>query len=165
MVEDLARLKHQRWCISKVLQGFRRPPDVEGIYSSYKVGTHNKKEHWHIALAPYGDCRKYRSGLCEDDWIAADPELIPGLDELDRQTLRVHKKCGELSRDIFRFCDETVNRLRALTDGTLSGELDELRKKLEALDQRCSRLGQVLENIAADKENWYEVEEKAPAGV
>lgn len=141
LVEALARLEHQRWCISKMLQGFRVQKNMEMIYSKYKVATHSKEDHWHIALVPYGAPDKVRSRLCADDWIAADPDTIENLDELDRQTLRVHKRCGELARDTFRFCKDAVDQLRKLTDPeTFAAELDALKRKLDELDKACYRV-------------------------
>lgn len=92
LVEALACLEHRRWCISKLVQGFRLPPDLTKIYSDTRVGTHDEKEKWHVCLVPYGGSRP----LEESDWIAEDPDSLEKLDELDRQTLRIHRTCGQM---------------------------------------------------------------------
>lgn len=92
LVERLACLEHQRWCISKLVQGFHYPEDLNLIYSEAGVNTHSKEKKWHACLVPSAESRP----LTEADWIAPDPETIPGLDDLDRQTLRIHQICGSL---------------------------------------------------------------------
>jgi len=91
LVEELSCLEHRRWCISKLVQGFQLPPDLSNIYSDTRIGTHDEKKKWHACLVPYRDSR----ALEESDWIAEDPDSLEKLDELDRQTLRIHRTCGQ----------------------------------------------------------------------
>lgn len=95
LVENLSRLEHQRWCISKLLQGYRPPSKLSLIYSDVKVGTHDSAKKWHSSLVRYEDSR----ALTEQDWLTADPDTVDGLDELDRQTLRIHQICGSRLAD------------------------------------------------------------------
>lgn len=92
LVETLACLEHRRWCISKMTQGYRLPYDLSLIFSDVAAGTHDARKKWHSCLVPFRDSRP----LTEADWIAPDPLKLDGLDELDRQTLLIHRLCGDL---------------------------------------------------------------------
>lgn len=95
LLEELSRLEHRRWCLTKFLKGFVLGTP-EQIYQKSGDTTHSAGGKWHIALVPYGEQGSLCRRLNDQDWIDPDPESLADLDELDRQTLRVHKRCGEL---------------------------------------------------------------------
>ena len=100
LLEYLAQLEHRRWCVSKTADG-RRCDDktIELIYGDDGSTTHNISETatWHVALVPYTINEKLRRCLSEQDWLHSDPDSIKDLDELDKQTLRVHRQCARIS--------------------------------------------------------------------
>lgn len=135
LLNSLARLEHQRWCVSKLLQGFIKPDSLEQIYSAPDITTHSKRkdDKWHIALVGYADSDAYRPHLDEADWIAGDPTAISDLDALDLQTLLVHKKCGEIAARTYGSCQEAVGKLKAIADDSTQLLTYDLDKALEHL--------------------------------
>ena len=176
LVNKLSNLEHRRWCITKLFQGLRRPTDLDWIYSEPDITTHNRQ--WHSALAPYGEPGAFRDGLMETDWIHADPDSIGDLDELDKQTLRIHKKCGEISRDLFELweaiapgipeADERPEIRRAVDDlnpimkelgsgnTRLYSSARELLKELSGLTEHLPRIKEPLNSIRCKLGAWYE---------
>lgn len=139
LVSKLSYLEHRRWSISKLLQGLCRPADLEGIYSEPGIATHSKT--WHCALVPYGIPGTCRDGLVETDWIHGDPDSVEGLDELDKQTLRIHKKCGEISRELFALWEELLPRvLEKAGEPELRSKADELGAIMKELGNGSTRL-------------------------
>lgn len=91
LVERLAQLEHKRWCISKLVNGYSVPTDLnELVLRSLSGSTHDGKAKWHVCLVPYRITRP----LTESDWTASNPDEISELDELDRMTLLVHNAWG-----------------------------------------------------------------------
>lgn len=92
IVRRLAVLEHQRWIIEKLLQGYRPQTDMDQIYSRSGVTNKNTDEKWHTCLLP---CRA-DSAIPPKSW---DKGTIPeDLDPLDRASIRIHRKCGELAQ-------------------------------------------------------------------
>ena len=92
IVRRLAVLEHQRWIIEKLLQGYRPQMDMDQIYSRSGVTNKNTDEKWHACLLP---CRA-DSAIPPKSW---DKGTIPeDLDPLDRASIRIHRKCGELAQ-------------------------------------------------------------------
>lgn len=132
LLENLARLEHQRWCISKLLQGFRLgSPDQ--CYSAPGVATHDKKRKWHIALVPYGkngvSCRR----LTDPDWNVSDPESLSDLDALDKQTLWVHKQCGVLAMQRQADCLAAAEMLIQCLDEPTRASAQSMAEALERM--------------------------------
>lgn len=171
LVNELAYLEHRRWCMSKLTQNFVKPAGLDKIFSSRKIDTHSKEDKWHIALVPYGKPGTCRSALEEQDWIAEDPEGIPELGELDKQTLRVHKKCAELTRNVFEDSTIALERIRELTQEphlrnaayALDRTLEELRKGNMRIhrtyEKTANELHEYLEQQDAGFENLTEIQD------
>lgn len=120
LLERLARLEHCRWCVSKALSGRRGGAQtVDVIYGGDGSATHSigSPEKWHVALMPYGRDGKLCRSLTDQDWTAADPEAIGDLDELDKQTLRVHRRCAAISREKLRSALEKLAELEQAFPG------------------------------------------------
>lgn len=114
LLERLAQLEHRRWCISKATACRRLPDDLNVIYGDDGSTTHskgNEKVKWHVALVPYVLDDRYRSHLSEQDWLRDDPNAIPDLDELDRQTLRVHRQCAKISGDKLKCAQKHLEQI------------------------------------------------------
>ena len=90
IVERLAVSEHRRWVMDKLLQGYR----LDLLYSGPGVTTHDSAGKWHCCLVPCDETGKSR--LAEADWKATAPRA--GLDPLDRISLQIHEKCGQLAQ-------------------------------------------------------------------
>lgn len=109
----LAQLEHRRWCVSKAAGGRRKPENVHVIYGDDGSTTHS--DEWHVALVPYTELDRH---LMDHDWIADAPDTIDGLDELDKQTLRVHRQCARISKGKLEKAQKEVSNLKkALPEG------------------------------------------------
>ncbi|MBQ8238736.1 MAG: hypothetical protein IJZ39_11385 [Oscillospiraceae bacterium] len=139
LLERLAWLEHRRWCVSKALAGRCCDSDtVNAIYGDDGSTTHStdSSKKWHIALMPYGKkdgelCRH----LTEQDWTVENPETIEDLDELDKQTLRVHRRCAAIARDKLECCLEHIPKLKGATPEALHNHIDQMKKALEQMQQ------------------------------
>ena len=89
---QLAVVEHRRWIMEKLLQGYRPQTDMDQIYRRSGVTTKNTEEKWHTCLVP---CRQ-DSAIPPEIW---DADTIPeDLDPLDKTSIRIHRKCGELAQ-------------------------------------------------------------------
>lgn len=95
MIDQLAALEHRRWLFEKVLSGYTQITDLDLLYSAPNVTTHDSKQKWHCCLLPY-EVEKQHIALT--DWNDPAPEQRDDLDPLDKMTLMIHKKCGELAQ-------------------------------------------------------------------
>lgn len=92
IVRKLAVVEHRRWVMEKLLQGYRPQTDLDQIYSRSGVTTKNTDEKWHTCLLP---CRA-DSAIPPKNWDKG--VVLEGLDPLDRTSIRIHRKCGELAQ-------------------------------------------------------------------
>lgn len=95
IIGRLAVVEHNRWILEKVLKGFQLQDDPEQLYQRANEGTHSVEGNWHVALLPCD----YSERLTADDWRADPEKPRPELDPLDRMSLKVHQKCGEIAAD------------------------------------------------------------------
>lgn len=109
LVERLTALEHHRWMMDKLLQGYRQAEHCDLFYSGPGVTTHSDAEKWHCCLVPCDDTGKSR--LTAADWRAEQPR--PELDPLDRLSLQVHRKCGELAQANRPQIDELLHAIRS----------------------------------------------------
>lgn len=95
LLERLAAMEHNRWLMSKVLKGYVPMPDVNLIYSTPKVGTHDSNAKWHCCIVPCStDGSSY---LKENDWDIPFSACRDELDPLDKMTLLIHQTCKRIS--------------------------------------------------------------------
>lgn len=136
LLEHLAQLEHRRWCVSKAAGGRRCDREtVDLIYGDDGSTTHSADiaSKWHVALVPYGKDGKLFRRLSEQDWTAEDPEAIDDLDELDKQTLRVHRRCAQITRDKLRRSLAHVEKLKSQVPGELHVHVDQMKHALEQM--------------------------------
>ena len=143
LLNQLAQLEHRRWCISKLLQGFRLQKDVSKIYSAPRVTTHSKDDLWHVCLVPY-QYTKDKRRITEADWELETPEQIEQikeLDELDKQTLRIHLACRTIKENNRQDCFDAAERIAELAkeqvfEGMgLQADAEQIRSALEKMYQ------------------------------
>ena len=136
LLDRLAQLEHRRWCVSKATDGRRVPEKLDVIYGDDGSTTHSKGEKpvkWHAALVPYILDKSYRTRLSEEDWLVAAPDTITDLDELDKQTLRIHRYCAEISRERMELSREDITKLKnALPDG-LKNHAERMKEALDKM--------------------------------
>ena len=138
LLERLAQLEHRRWCVSKVLAGRCCDRDtVKAIYGDDGSTTHstNSSKKWHIALMPYGKEGRLCRHLTEQDWTVEDPETIEDLDELDKQTLRVHRRCAEITQEKLALCLTHIPWLESSISPDLHKYSTQIRKALEQMSK------------------------------
>lgn len=137
LLERLAQLEHRRWCVSKAVAGRRKPETVGVIYGDDGSGTHSVQgtAQWHVALVPYGQDGKLCRHLTQADWTAEDPETISGLDELDRQTLRVHRQCAAVAEGKLRSACSRLEALRQALPGSLQSPAEQMEKALAQMSR------------------------------
>ena len=139
LLERLARLEHRRWCVSKAADGRRCDSrTVDLIYGADGSTTHSVQvaditKKWHVALVPYGRDGRLCRHLSEQDWIAEDPEAIDGLDELDRQTLRVHWHCARISKQKLQASLVHIARLAETLPDWLRGYAGQMEKAVDEM--------------------------------
>lgn len=136
LLERLAWLEHRRWCVSKALAGRCCDRDtVNAIYGDDGSTTHStgSSKKWHIALMPYGRDGRLCRHLTEQDWTVEDPETIDDLDELDKQTLRVHRRCAAITRDKLACCLAHIPELKDATPEPLHPYIGQMEKALEQM--------------------------------
>ncbi len=93
----LAAIEHRRWCVDKLLAGYGPVSDMNQIYQNGAT-THDRIEKWHCCLAPCDDAG--RSKLTDSDWnIEETDRRWEEFDALDRMSIRIHRRCGELARE------------------------------------------------------------------
>lgn len=141
LLERLARLEHRRWCVSKALAKRRCDRDtVNLIYGSDGSATHSANTDdnapkWHVSLMPYGKDGKLCRLLREQDWTVEDPETIDDLDELDKQTLRVHRRCAEITQEKLELCLKHIPLLESSVPEKLHNHIDQIKKALEQMQK------------------------------
>ena len=136
LLERLARLEHQRWCVSKAAAGRHCDGQtVSLIYGEDGSATHNIEgsDKWHVALVPYGKDGRLCRRLSEADWAAEDPEAIDDLDELDKQTLRVHWRCAVISQERLRKSLEHIAELRKEVSPDLHNHVDQMENAVKRM--------------------------------
>lgn len=93
----LAAVEHRRWCVDKLLAGYGPVSDINQIYQNGAT-THDRIEKWHCCLTSCDDAG--HSKLTDSDWkIEEADRRWEELDELDRMSIRIHRRCGELARE------------------------------------------------------------------
>lgn len=125
LFDKLAQLEHRRWCISKLVKGFRLGTPEE-CYRLPGDTSHNADEKWHACLVPYHFTRR----LQEDDWDSTDSDQDRTLDELDQQTLRIHKRCGEIMENTLESCLALTKELKDALAPELKGYADKLQENI-----------------------------------
>lgn len=137
--QDLAQLEHRRWCISKLAKGFRQA-GVEHICQAPGETSHNAEQKRHACLVRYGkkgpNINDYHPRLSDDNWAEEDPDRLSGLDPLDLQTLRIHKRCGELLEERLDSCLAILDELDPILDEDLLLWTDRLRGTMEQMRAR-----------------------------
>lgn len=135
LLERLALLEHRRWCISKVANGYRKLETVNMIFGEDGSTTHStdNSNKWHVALVPYGKDGKLYRHLSEQDWTVDDPKTITDLDELDKQTLLVHRRCAEISKKKLQCSMAHIAKLRNEIPGDLTVHVDQMEAALEQM--------------------------------
>lgn len=93
----LAAAEHRRWCVDKLLAGYGPISDMSQIYQNGAT-THDRSEKWHCCLTPCDD--DGHSRLNDSDWnISETCSRWEELDDLDRMSVRIHRRCGELAKE------------------------------------------------------------------
>ena len=141
LLERLAQLEHRRWCVSKALAKRCCNRDtVSLIYggdgsTTHSAGTSDDSPKWHVSLMPYGKNGKLCRRLTEQDWTAEDLEAIEDLDELDKQTLRVHRRCAAITREKLERCLEHIPELESNTPEEQHNHINQMKKALEQMQK------------------------------
>lgn len=134
--QDLAQLEHRRWCVSKLAKGFRQGGVAHICHGSGET-SHNSAEKRHACLVRYGkkgsNINEYYRRLTDDDWDEEDPDSLSGLDPLDLQTLRIHKRCGELMEKRLDSCIAILDELDPILDEDLILCTNRLRGTMERM--------------------------------
>lgn len=154
---ELTMLEHKRWMMEKAAEGYTFPQSMEVIESyAYKVdgrgklirGFKRKEPKLHHCLVPC-DARgtvltaMRRSG----NWPTADSydeiDALPGLDPLDRMSLKVHLLAERICADktYFKRITATVDYLEAvLPEGNteLTRAFKRMKRAISALKKRFS---------------------------
>lgn len=112
LIERLSVVEHSRWIMSKLFEGYRPMEDMEQIYRGDATNRNSKGDLWHCCLVPCD--RTGKSGITAEDWAAADEgkPYRSGLDALDRMTLNIHRKCGELAASRANYVEAQLETLR-----------------------------------------------------
>ena len=87
-------VEHNRWVISKVLDGYTQLENIEWIYRNGAT-THSVRDKWHCCLVSSMSSAKSR--ITEDDWNNTATAIRSDLDDLDTITLQIHERCRALS--------------------------------------------------------------------
>lgn len=135
LLDRLSQLEHRRWCVSKVLGGRRKPDSLDVIYGSDGSTTHSIQPsgNWHVALVPYLLDDQHRRHLSDQDWIADDPEAITDLDELDKQTLRIHRHCARISREKLELSLDHIRKLKSELPEDLGNHINQMEEALKQM--------------------------------
>lgn len=114
----LSVLEHKRWMMEKLLDGYHQLENLDLIYSRRDIKTHSAADKWHSCLVscdPTG-----ASHITAEDWKLSEKNInAASLDALDRMSLRLRRKCGQLSRANHARVDELLTTIRvALNEHT-----------------------------------------------
>lgn len=109
VIEQLSVLEHQRWVMSKLLDGYRQLERIDFIYRNGAT-THSNVDKWHCCLVscnPSGN-----SKLTNEDWENASNILRCDLDDLDKISLQIHKQCRIISEATSGQVDSILQTIR-----------------------------------------------------
>ena len=163
VVDRLAALEHRRWMVEKILKGFIQVPSLDRIYSGPGVKTHDSNEKWHSCLVT---CNA-TSRLTLDDWKKGTSGKNQNLDELDRTSLAIHERCGQIVHKNRDFIDnllstisDSVSRLykgdREIADAMRSMELaisQMWQGKLSAVPIYEGHYQSLLDRVSSDQDS------------
>ncbi len=107
IVNRLAALEHRRWMMEKMLNGFTQAESLNMIYCGNGITTHDSAQKWHTCLVPCNET----SQLISTDW--KDPfNPREELDPLDRISLRIHAKCGQIAVGNRELIEDTLSVIK-----------------------------------------------------
>ncbi len=159
----LAAVEHRRWCVDKLLAGYGPVSDLGLIYQNGAT-THDRSKKWHCCLTPCDD--DGHSKLNDSDWsIKETDQRWNELDELDRMTLRIHRRCGELARENAPRIMDFLHRLQSdiaihsELPEELNFEVRELTSAVGRLLQNNSRAISAVQRSAEELKRLLEIEE------
>ena len=138
LYDKLTYLEHRSWMCFMIMQGFRRPTDVELKEYFFRDGNdhRNKKKRLHPCicaskLAP----KKVLKDLSYSQWNEPETLCDEAYDELDRMSLKMHAMAEERVKGI-RFDEDFEDLTVQLQTVRADEELLQLKKNLQKVAER-----------------------------